>query len=384
LTTRGIAASLASPSAIIDPAVARPECAPLQRRLETGMSSARRRFMFQAGATLALGALPVASTRAAPLPTPPPAAPPLLTRVPGGEDYPSRAIRLIVPLAAGGGADIVARIVAERLAQRLGQPVVVENRAGGGTVIGATLVAKAAPDGYTLLLATATTHAINSSLVTNLPYDPVRDFEPIGLVAILPLILVVNPSVPVNSLPELIAYARKNPGKLNFGSAGNGSSFHLAGEMLNMVANIHCVHVPYKGAAPALADLLGGQVQFIFTTIPPALPHVQAGTLKALAVANAKRSTLLPDLPTTAEAGAPGVEASAWNGFVAPAKTRREIIDRLSAELGVIMAMPDMADKLRTAGVEPLYDKPDEFAAFMVEETERYGKVVRVSHAHID
>src|SRR5581483_7823057 len=153
---------------------------------------------------------------------------------------------------------------------------------------------------------------------------------------------------------------------------------------LNMVANIHCIHVPYKGAAPALTDLLGGRLQFMFSTIPPALPHVQAGTLKALAVANAKRSTLLPDLPTTAEGGAPGVEASAWNGFVAPAGTPREIITRLSDELGVIMAMPDMAEKLRSAGVEPLYDKPDEFAAFMAEETERYRKVVRISHAHVD
>ena len=221
--------------------------------------------------------------------------------------YPSRPIRFIVPLPAGGGADIVARIVAERLTKSLGQQVLVDNRAGGGTVIGADLAAKSPPDGYTLLLGTATTHAINASLVRKLPYDPVRDFTPITLVAVLPQIIVSHPSLPVVSLQEFIALARKRPGEIFFASTGNGSANHLGGEMLNVVAGLRNVHVPYKGAAPALTDLLAGQVQFMFTTIPPALPHVKARRLRALAVANAKRSFLLPDLPTTAESGAPGV-----------------------------------------------------------------------------
>jgi len=301
-----------------------------------------------------------------------------------GSSYPSHSVRFVVPLPAGGGADIVARLIAEHLSTSMGEAFVVDNKPGGGTVIGAEIVAQAPPNGYTLLLGTATTHAINISLLKKLPYDPIKDFEPIALVAILPLILVVNPSVPVNSLPELIAYARKNPGKLNFASTGNGSSIHLAGEMLKMVAGIDIVHVPYKGASPALTDLLGGQVQFMFTTIPPALPHVKAGKLKALAVASAKRSSILPDLPTTAEGGAPGVEAASWNGVLAPAKTPVEIVRALNHELGLVMQIPEVIDKLKVAGVEPAFDSPEEFAAFIASETARYAKVVQVSHAHVD
>ena len=307
-----------------------------------------------------------------------------LTAVPGAEPYPSRPIRLVVPLPPGGGADIVGRLVAERLTRNLGQKVLVENRAGGGTVIGAEIVAHADADGYTLLLGTATTHAINQSLVKNLPYDPIRDFSPISLVAVLPLILVMHPSVPASNLAELLAYARANPGKVNFASTGNGSSIQLAGEMLKIVGHVDMVHVPYKGASPALTDLLAGRVQFMFTTIPPALPYVKLGKLKALCVASDKRSVLLPDLPTTAEAGAPGVVASSWNGILAPAKTPPQIIRRLNTELVAIMHESDVVARLLASGVEPESDSPEEFAHFIAEETARYARVVEISHAHVD
>ncbi len=299
-------------------------------------------------------------------------------------NYPNRPVRFIVPLAPGGGADVVARIIAERLSKGLGQQVVVDNRAGGGTVIGADLVAKSPADGYTWLLGTATTHAINASLVKKLPYDPVKDFAPIALVAALPQIVVVHPSLPAATLREFIALAKHRPGEIFFGSPGNGSNNQLGAEMLNQVAGLKTVHVPYKGAGPAVVDLLAGHLQYMFTTIPPALPHVKAGRLRALAVASVKRSTLLPELPTTAEQGAKGVEASSWNGVMVPAGTPREIIARLYAEIATVMKMPDVIERLAGAGVEPMLMAPDEFAAYIDTETARYAKVVRISGAHVD
>jgi tripartite-type tricarboxylate transporter receptor subunit TctC len=262
--------------------------------------------------------------------------------------------------------------------------VIIDNRPGGGTVIGADLVAHAAPDGYTMLLGTATTHAINTSLVKKLPYDPVRDFSPVSLVAVLPLIMVANSALPADTLPELIALARKRPGEILFGSTGNGSTIHLAGEMLNTVAKVQMVHVPYRGAALALTEMLAGQIQFMFTTIPPALPHLKTGRLKAITVANAKRSTLLPDVPTTAEGGAPGVEASSWNGVLFPRGTSPEIIARIGRELAAIMSQADVRERLSTAGVETLISTPAEFTAFMAAETARYAKVVKTSGARVD
>ena len=300
------------------------------------------------------------------------------------DGYPSRPLRFIVPLPAGGGADLVARVVAERLARNLGQQVLVDNRAGGGTVIGADLAAKSAPDGYTLLLGTATTHAINASLVKKLPYDPVRDFSPISLVAVLPQIIVAHPSLPANTLPELIALARARPGEILFASTGNGSANHLGAEMLKSAARLNMVHVPYKGAAPSLIDLLAGQTQFMFTTIPPALPHVTSGRLKALAVAHSKRSALLPQLPTTAEGGAPGVEASSWNGVLVRAGTAQSIITRLHAELASTMALPELRETLAAAGVEPMLNTPDEFAKYIAAETRRYARIIASSGARID
>ena len=299
-------------------------------------------------------------------------------------DYPSRPIRLICPLPPGGGADLVARLVAERLSKTLNQQVLVDNRAGGGTVIGADLAAKSAPDGYTLLLGTATTHAINASLVKKLPYDPVRDFSPVSLVAVLPQIIVAHPSLPANTLPELVALARARPGEILFASTGNGSANHLGAEMLKSVAKINMVHVPYKGAGPSVTNLLAGQTQFMFTTIPPALPHVKGGRLKALAVAHSKRSALLPQLPTTGEGGAPGVEASSWNGILVRAGTPQTVITRLHGELSTVMTQPELRDKLAAAGVEPMLNSPAEFAAYISSETARYAKVIASSGARID
>ncbi len=299
-------------------------------------------------------------------------------------DYPARPIRFIVPLPPGGGADLVARLVAERLSKNLNQQVLVDNRAGGGTVIGADLAAKSAPDGYTLLLGTATTHAINAGLVKKLPYDPVRDFAPVSLVAVLPQIIVAHPSLPSNSLQELIALAGQRPGEMLFASTGNGSANHLGAEMLKSVAKLNMVHVPYKGAGPAIIDLLAGQTQFMFTTIPPALLHVKGGRLKALAVAHVKRSALLPQLPTTAEGGAPGVEASSWNGVLTRAGTAQTIITRLYTELSSIMTQPELRERLAAAGVEPMLNTPDEFAKYIASETARYARVIAFSAARVE
>ena len=300
------------------------------------------------------------------------------------QNYPSRPIRFIVPIAAGGGADLVARVIAERLSRNLGQQVVVENRAGGGTVIGAELVARSPADGYTWLLGTATSHAINASLVKKLPYDPVKDFAPIALVAVLPQIIVIHPALPAASLKDFIALAKKRPGEILFGSPGNGSNNQLGAEMLNIVAGIKTLHVPYKGAGPAITDLLAGHLQFMFTTIPPALPQVKAGRLRALAVAGAKRSALLPELPTTAEQGAHGVEAASWNGILLPAGAPRDIITRLHAEIGVVMKQPEVIERLAGAGVEAAMMSPEEFAAYIESETARYAKVVKSSGARVD
>ncbi len=310
----------------------------------------------------------------------------LATLVAGAQaqNYPTRPIRFIVPIAAGGGADLVARVIAERLSRNLGQQVVVENRAGGGTVIGAELVARSPADGYTWLLGTATSHAINASLVKKLPYDPVKDFSPIALVAVLPQIIVIHPALPAANLTDFIALAKKRPGEILFGSPGNGSNNQLGAEMLNIVAGIKTLHVPYKGAGPAITDLLAGHLQFMFTTIPPALPQVKAGRLRALAVAGAKRSALLPELPTTAEQGARGVEAASWNGILLPAGAPRDIITRLHAEIGVVMKQPEVIERLAGAGVEAAMMSPEEFAAYIESETARYAKVVKSSGARVD
>jgi tripartite-type tricarboxylate transporter receptor subunit TctC len=298
--------------------------------------------------------------------------------------YPSKPIRLIVPFAAGGGNDNVARLVGKRLADSLGQPVVVDNRPGAGGVVGAELAAKAPPDGYTLFLGGVGSHAINPNLHAKLPYDPIRDFAPVELLAKAPLVLVVHPSVPVHDVAEFIAYARAHPGRLNFASNGNGSSSQLAAVMFDSMAGINMVHVPYKGLSPALTDLLSGQVQLMFSSVVAILPHIKAGKLRGLAVTGAKRLALMPELPTIAEAGLPGYEASSWYGILAPAGTPRDIVARLNAELAKAIEQPEVRNSLLAEGAEPAGGSPEQFAAHIRAEKERLGKIIREANIRME
>src|SRR5512144_2335881 len=269
------------------------------------------------------------------------------------QDYPTKPIRIVVPFPPGGATDLLARAVAQRLTEKWGQAVLVDNRPGAGGNIGSELVAKSAPDGYTLEMGTVGTHSINASLYAKMPYDHVKDFVPIILVAGVPNVLVVNPALPVNSVQELVAYAKANPGKLNFASSGNGTSIHLSGELFKVMAGVQMTHVPYKGSAPALQDLIGGQVQLMFDNLPPSLPQIKAGKLRALAVTTATRSPALPDLPTIAESGLPGFEASSWFGIVAPAGTPPAIVAKLNAEVAKWLASPEAQEKLLALGANP-------------------------------
>jgi tripartite-type tricarboxylate transporter receptor subunit TctC len=291
--------------------------------------------------------------------------------------YPSKPIHLIVPFAAGGGNDNVARLVGKRLADSLGQPVVIDNRPGAGGVVGAELAAKAAPDGYTLFLGGVGSHAINPNLHDKLPYDPIRDFAPVELLAQAPLILVVHPSVPARNIAEFVAYARANPGRLNYASNGNGSSSQLAAVMFDSMAGVDMVHVPYKGLSPALADLLSGQVQLMFSSVVAILPHIRAGRLRGLAVTGARRLPSMPELPTIAESGFPGYEASSWYGILAPAGTPREIVAKLNAELSKALEQPEVRSSLLAEGAEPAGGSPERFAAHIRSEKERLGKIIR-------
>jgi tripartite-type tricarboxylate transporter receptor subunit TctC len=300
------------------------------------------------------------------------------------QTYPDKPIRLVVPFPAGGTTDILARAVGQKLGEHLGQQVVVDNKPGAGGNIGSDIVAKSAPDGYTLVMGTVGTHAINASLYKKMPYDHIKDFVPVSLVALVPNILVVHPSVPANSVKELIAYAKANPGKLNFASSGNGTSIHLSGELFKTTAGVEMTHVPYKGSAPAVTDLLGGQVQLMFDNMPSALPHVKAGKLKALGVTTAKRFPAAPDIPAIAEAGVPGYEASSWFGVLAPAGTPKEIVNKLSSEIAKILQTPEIKERLLSQGAEPVGNTPDQFAAFIKAETAKWAKVVKESGATVD
>jgi tripartite-type tricarboxylate transporter receptor subunit TctC len=291
--------------------------------------------------------------------------------------YPSKPIRLIVPFAPGGGNDNIARLVGKRVSDSLGQPLVIDNRPGAGGVLGAELAAKSAPDGYTLFLGGVGSHALNPNLIEKLPYDPIRDFAPVALLAQAPLILVVHPSVPARDTAEFVAYARKNPGKLNFASNGNGTSSQLAAVMFDSMAGVDMVHVPYKGLSPALTDLLSGQVQLMFSSVVAILPHIKAGKLRALAVTGAKRLTALPEVPTIAEAGFPGYEASSWYGILAPAGTPREIVMKLNTEFRKALEQPEVRKNLLAEGAEPVGGTPEQFAEYIRAEKERLGKVIR-------
>jgi tripartite-type tricarboxylate transporter receptor subunit TctC len=297
------------------------------------------------------------------------------------QPWPNRPIRLVVPFSPGGTTDVVARLIAQGLGTALGQPVVVDNRAGAAGNIGADAVAKSPPDGYTLLMGTVGTHAINAGLYKKMPYDTVADFAPVTLVAAVPNILVLNPAVPVASVKDLIAYAKANPGKLNFASSGNGTSIHLSGELFKTMTGVEMTHVPYKGSAPALTDLIGGQVQLMFDNLPSALPHVKSGKLKALAVTTAERAPAFPDLPTVQEKGLPGFETSSWFGVLAPAGTPREIVARLNTEILKLLATPDMQERFAQNGAQVVGKGPAEFAAHIKAEMAKWAKVIKESGA---
>ncbi len=299
------------------------------------------------------------------------------------EQYPTRPIRLIVPYAPGGGVDIVARALAQELTRRLGQQVIVDNRTGAGGNIGSDVVAKATPDGYTLLIASPA-NAVNPSLYSKMPFNPARDLAPVALIATTPAVLLASPALPVKTVKEFVALAKAKPGTLNFGSGGSGTTEHLAGEMLNVQAGINLQHVPYKGGAAVLPDLISGQISIFFVNQPFALPYIKAGTVKALGVASDERSAALPDVPTLAEAGFADFRVSVWYGIMAPAGTPKEIVARLNREIVAALASPDMRERLLAMSLKPLPGTPADFAAFFAGEMTRWARVVKASGAKAD
>ena len=298
--------------------------------------------------------------------------------------FPAKPARIVNPFAPGGATDIIARHMAQKLTESWGQPVVVENRAGASGAIGVEHVAKSAPDGYTLLIATQTTHAANPALYAKLPYDAAKDFAPLTLAGSTPLALLVHPSLPVDDVRALIAHAKSNPGKLAYASGGNGTSQHLSMELVKSMTGTFMVHIPYKGAGPAMTDFLGGQVNLMFDNLPTALPHVKAGKLKALAVSTASRTALAPELPTMAESGLPGFDLATWFAFFAPAATPRALVDRISADMRRALTQPDTREKLVGIGVDIRASTPDELAAFHRAELAKWAKIVKDSGAKLD
>jgi tripartite-type tricarboxylate transporter receptor subunit TctC len=301
-----------------------------------------------------------------------------------GQDYPARPITLVVPYAAGGGNDVMARIVAERMSRTLGQQIVIENKGGAGGSIATRQIAKAAPDGYTLGLGGTGTLAINSTLYPNVGYDPRKDFAPVGLIATSALVVLVNPAVAAHSLAELIALARRDSGKLNYASAGAGSGIHLGSELFATMAGIKLTHIPYKGSSPALADLIGGHVAIYFSSLPPAISLVKEGKVRALAVTGPQRSRSFPELPTVAEAALPGYEAVLHYGIVAPAGTPRAIVDKLNAALNAALAEADVRARIVADGAEPLGGTPEEYAADIDREETKWSKIVKLSGARAE
>jgi len=292
------------------------------------------------------------------------------------KSYPNKAIRMIVPFAPGGSNDIMGRLVAAKWTESMGQQVVVDNRPGASGIVGTDLAAKAAPDGYTVLVMSLT-FTVNPSIRSKLPYDTEKDLVPVTLIASAPLILVVHPSLPVKSVKEFIAYAKANPGKLNFGSGGPGSTPHLAGEMLKTMARLEMTHVPYKGGGPALADLVGGQIQLMLENIPSTLPFVKSGRLRVLAVTSKKRSPTVPDVPTLDEAALKGYELTGWNGLFVPRGTPRAIVNQLYAETVKALAAPDVKERLAAMSAEPGGESPEKFAVFIKAEIRKWAKIAK-------
>ena len=298
--------------------------------------------------------------------------------------FPDKPVRFVIGFTPGGPSDILARAVGQKLAERWGQQVVIENRPGAGGNLAAEVVAKSAPDGHTWLLGNNSILATNQSLYRKLPYDPVRDFAPVALVAVQPNILVVHPDVPAKSVSDLIGLLKKNPGKLNYASSGAGAAAHLAGELFKTMAGVDMVHVPYKGAQPALTDLIAGQVQLMFATSASVIPYMKAGRLRALAVTTAQRSPSVPELPTISEAGLPGFEATTWHGVVVPSAVPAPLVQRLNQELNSILSEKDLRERLAGLGAEVLTGTPREFADYIAREIPKWAKVVKDSGARAD
>ncbi len=292
------------------------------------------------------------------------------------QPYPSKPVRIISPFAPGGGNDALCRIVSQRLGENLKQPIIIENRAGANGIVGTEVAARSAPDGYTIVLIPSG-HAVNATLYKKLPFDSIRDFSPISLVGSSPLVLAVHPSLPVRNVKDLIALAKARPGQLTYGSAGVGSSGHLGGAQFETLTNTKMMHIPYKGMSPAITDLMAGQVTMTFGTSLSVVPQVRAGRLRALATTGAKRSPALPDLPTIAETGLPGYEASLWYGFVGPARVPPEIVNRLNSAIVAVLQMPEIRERLASQGVDPQHNTPEEFAKLLVSDVERWAKVIQ-------
>ena len=298
--------------------------------------------------------------------------------------YPNRPVTIVVGFSAGGTTDIITRLISDELRKALGQPVIIENKPGAGGNIGADIVAKSPPDGYTLVTGSIGTHAVNVSLFSKLPYDPIRDFAPVSLIMEAEGLLVVHPSLPVKSVKELIALAKARPGQIAYASAGHGTAAHLSGELFKSMAKVNLLHVPYKGNVPAITDLLAGQTSLLFATMPTVLPQVQAGRLRALAVTSSSRSPAAPELPTIAEAALPGFSVTNWIGFFAPAGTPREVVLKLNGEVARIMQAPDIQKRLLAEGAKFTPWTPDQFAAFVKAEMAKWAKVVKDAGIRVD
>lgn len=297
--------------------------------------------------------------------------------------YPEKPIRLVVGFSAGGTTDVVARVIGKEIGEAMGQPVVVENRPGGGSNIAAEMVARAAPDGYTLLMV-AVTSAINHTLYKNLSFDLVKDFDPVALAVRVPNVLVVNPEVKANSVAELVDLLKKNPGKINFASSGSGTSIHMAGELFKLRAGVDVAHIPYKGSANAVTDLIGGQVQYMFDNMPSAWPHVESGKLRALAVTTAERSKTAPNLPTMKESGFPDFDVSSWFGVIGPKGMPADVTEKLNKSIRAALAKPEVRARLEGLGAVPADTTPEQFAEFIKTEVDTWGPVVKASGARVD
>ena len=308
----------------------------------------------------------------------------IMPRGAAAEDYPSHPVKIIVPYPAGGSNDIIARILAQKLSEKTGQQFLVENRAGAGGNIGAEAVASAAADGYTLLITASPPLTTSVALYKNLPFDPATAFAPVALLATVPIVLMVNPSLPVKNVRELVALAKAKPGKLNFSSSGIGTTNHLAGELLKRMTGIDIQHVPYRGAAPAMNDLISGYIPMMFDNMPAVLPQVRGGSVRAIAVAGATRAAALPDVPTVAEQGVPGFEAFAWFGLVAPAKTPAVVLEKLQGDVAAILATADMKARLTELGAEPGKVSGAAFGKFLAEETAKWSELIRISGVKMD